>query len=535
MVGNKNAIDGDINGPRGLKRKQVGTWGGIAEEIAAMAPGCDAIAFVTSAAVFAFFLTPLSFMLATLTMFLEVNTLYHLSKRHASAGGYYGYIANAFGPVPAVSSGLLYVMYQIVSTAAIPVFVAGVVLPGVVRYFIGINLPAWIWIPFILVFIIIPIMIAMFGIRPQIKYIRIAAFFEVFFLMVLFGIIILEAHDNTINVFNPFVWPQYNSWFTADGGTIAGVGLGMIFGLTSFIGYGGSAPLGEEAVNGRAITKSLVFGLLIVGIVLTEVAYAQIVGWGIPLMQSFSTSGIPGIIIATVYTGAVGGIMFSLVAFNSAFSDSVAMQSNAGRVYYAMARDGIIPEFFAYLHKKWATPTNSLKFIAIVSSILAIAGTFIISYGAGVTPYTMLFSSSSNPKVINALEDSFEFLTTMALVGLIITHILLNTSVITMFRRLKEKHTGLKRIIHPIIHYVLPVIATIIFMFVLYESVISPVYPITDAVALIAAYVIFTLVYSFRMQKLKPGVMEKAGKIVNIIEEEKLELEKKNEIEKNVR
>ena len=37
----------------------------------------------------AFFLTPLAFLIATLTMFLEVNTLYHLSRRHASAGGYY--------------------------------------------------------------------------------------------------------------------------------------------------------------------------------------------------------------------------------------------------------------------------------------------------------------------------------------------------------------------------------------------------------------------------------------------------------------
>ncbi|EQB70914.1 MAG: amino acid permease-associated region [Thermoplasmatales archaeon A-plasma] len=113
-----------------LRKGTVGTWGAIAEEIAAMAPACDTVAFMTSAAAFAFVLTPLSFLIATLTMFLEVNTLYHLSRRHASAGGYYGYISTAFGPRPAIVSGLLYVMYQIASTAAIPVYVAGVVLPG---------------------------------------------------------------------------------------------------------------------------------------------------------------------------------------------------------------------------------------------------------------------------------------------------------------------------------------------------------------------------------------------------------------------
>ncbi|WP_287950473.1 APC family permease [Acidiplasma sp.] len=504
-----------------LKKGQVGTWGAIAEEISAMAPACDAIAFVVSSAIFAFFLTPLSFIIATLTMFLEVNTLYHLSRRHASAGGYYGYIANAFGPVPAISAGLMYPMYQIVSTAAIPVFVAGVVLPGVVKYFLGVGMPAWIWIPFILAFIIIPILIAIIGIRPQMKYIKYASFFELIFLATLSAIIIIKAPDNTINVFNPFAWPQYSSWFAPEGGPIAGVGLGMIFGLTSFIGYGGSAPLGEEATNPKAITRALTVGLLLVGIVLTEVAYAQIVGWGIPMMQTFSSSGIPGIIVATAYTGIVGGVLFSLVAFNSAFSDSVAMQANAGRVYFAMGRDGVIPKFFSYIHKKYVTPSKALIFVAVSSSVMAIISTFLIAMGAGVNPYTLLTSRASDPVIVNALTDSFQFLTTMALAGLIITHVLLNTSVMTMFIRLKEKHGNiLDKIKHFTEHYAFPAIATVIFLFVLYESVVPPVYPITDAIIIIGVYTLFSVIYAFYIKYKKPDVARRAGKTVNLVDEE---------------
>ncbi|KQB34897.1 MULTISPECIES: APC family permease [Acidiplasma] len=517
MYDNKKATEYENR----LKKGQVGTWGAIAEEISAMAPACDAIAFVVSSAIFAFFLTPLSFIIATLTMFLEVNTLYHLSRRHASAGGYYGYIANAFGPVPAISAGLMYPMYQIVSTAAIPVFVAGVVLPGVVKYFLGIGMPAWIWIPFILAFIIIPIMIAIIGIRPQMKYIKYASFFELIFLATLSAIIIIKAPDNTVNVFNPFAWPQYSSWFAPEGGPIAGVGLGMIFGLTSFIGYGGSAPLGEEATNPKAITRALTVGLLLVGIVLTEVAYAQIVGWGIPMMQTFSSSGIPGIIVATAYTGIVGGVLFSLVAFNSAFSDSVAMQANAGRVYFAMGRDGIIPKFFSYIHKKYVTPSKALIFVAVSSSVMAIISTFLIAMGAGVNPYTLLTSRASDPVIVNALTDSFQFLTTMALAGLIITHVLLNTSVMTMFRRLKEKHGNiLDKIKHFTEHYAFPAIATVIFLFVLYESVVPPVYPITDAIIIIGVYTLFSVIYAFYIKYKKPDVARRAGKTVNLVDEE---------------
>ena len=75
------------------------------------------------------------------------------------------------------------------------------------------------------------------------KYVRIAAFFEVIFLGVLSAIIIIEAKDNTLAVFDPFTKSQI---FNNVGGPLSSLGLGMIFGLTSFIGYGGSAPLGEE-------------------------------------------------------------------------------------------------------------------------------------------------------------------------------------------------------------------------------------------------------------------------------------------------
>ena len=454
-----------------LKRDQVGVWGAIAEEISAMAPACDTVAFMTSAAAFAFFLTPLAFLIATFTMFLEVNTLYHLSKRHASAGGYYGYIGTAFGPTPAITSGLLYVMYQIASTAAIPVYVGGVVLPGVLSYFLHISLPAWIWIPFILVFILAPISLAIFGIRPQMKYIRIAAFFEVIFLAVMSAIIIIEAKDNTLSVFDPFTT---NPVFNSVGGPLSGLGLGMIFGLTSFIGYGGSAPLGEEAVNSRAITKSLVFGLIIVGMVLTEVAYALTVGWGVSLMSGFAQANIPGIIVATMYTGVAGGVMLSLVAFNSAFSDSVAMQSNAGRVYFAMGRDGVLPHYFAEIHEKYVTPHKALIFIGAMASLLAIGGTVLINAMLGQSFFKIFDSNTSDPLVYSTLSSTFDFLTTLALFGLIITHILLNTSVMTLFLRLKEKHYGIFTFIHITEHYVLPIIATIIFVWVLFESLYPP-------------------------------------------------------------
>ncbi len=505
-----------------LKKGVVGTLEALGQEIAAMAPACDTVAFITSAAAAAFVLTPLAFLLAMVVMYLEVNTLYHLAKRHASAGGYYGYVATAFGPRAAIVVGLMYPMYQIVSTAAIPIYVAGVVLPGVLNYFWGVSLPAWVWIPFITVFILFPIGLAMVGIRPQMKYIRYAALTEVGFLAITSLIIILKAPDNTLNVFNPFAWNNvYGSQFAPLGGPLAALGLGMIFGITSFIGYGGSAPLGEEAKHSKYIRRALMMGVFIVGAVLTEVAYALTVGWGVDKMVSFANSGIPGIIVYSEYMGIAGGLMLALFAFNSAFSDSVAMQSNAGRVYFAMARDGVLPKFFSYVSKKYVTPTKALAFVGLSSTVIAVIAGFTVGYFSGVSPTQMLTSSATSPQVINALENAFGFLTTMALVGLVVAHITMNTAVSVLFYRLKERHFGLNKLFHPIQHYVFPTIATGIFAFVLYTSIWPPVFPYTQAVIATIAYLTFSIAYALWIWNKKPEIRNKVGKTVNIVEEER--------------
>ncbi|MHB1664479.1 MAG: APC family permease [bacterium] len=509
-----------------LERGNIGTLGAIAQEIAAMAPACDTVAFMTAASIYAYALTPLSFLLAMAVMYLEVNTLYHLSKKHASAGGYYGYVATAYGPSPAVLTGFLYIMYQVASTAAIPTYIGGVVLPGALKYFFNINIAGWLWMPLILIFIIVPIMLAILGLKVQMKYIKAAALFEIIFLLVLSLIIIIKSPDNTLNVFNPFAWPNYKNYFDPNGGPISSVGLGMIFAITSFIGYGGSAPLGEEVKSHKAITKALVIGLLITGGVLTEVSYSLVVGWGVNNMVSFSHSPIPGILVATFYTGIAGGLMLALVALNSAFSDSVAMQSNAGRVYFAMSRDHILPDFFSAIHKKYKTPYKSLLLIGAMASITAIATGFIMLHIEGIG-FSRIFSvSAANPKLQKGLTEAFVFLTTIALYGLIITHFLLNTSIMVLYKRLKEKHNGLlKKIIHPIEHYIMPGLATLIFMFVLYESVIPPLFPIFQASVASIIFICIVIIYIMYLKKYKKETLAKVSVTVNLVEEEGCESE----------
>ena len=45
----------------------------------------------------------------------------------------------------------------------------------------------------------------------------------------------------------------------------------------------------------------------------------------------------------------------------------LAMQSNGGRVYYAMGRDYILPSFFSKIHKKYQTPATNTGIAAVLT------------------------------------------------------------------------------------------------------------------------------------------------------------------------
>ena len=77
-------------------------------------------------------------------------------------------------------------------------------------------------------------------------------------------------------------------------------------------------------------------------------------------------------------------------------------------------------------------------------------------------------------------------------------------------------------LVHILEHYILPIIATVIFVWVLFESVYPPIFPITEAVTVSVGYLAFAIFYAVRTIKLKPEVARRAGRSVNLVEEENL-------------
>ena len=439
-----------VSPERHLEPNVVSLWGLVSQSMAGMAPTCDVVAFMTAGAAFALVALPLSYLAAFVLMFIEVNTLYHLSKHRGSAGGYYSYVSAGLGPRAALVTALMVIFYQLISVAGVPVYVAGVFLPALATSYLGIALPSWFWVVMILFFIGVPWLLSVLGIRPTVKTLVWTSGLEIVFLIVASAIIIGRS---------PLHAPLHPFDLAAVG--VKGVALGMIFAITSFIGIGSHAPLGEEAKGvrtqqGRLIGKAAILSLTLVGAALTISAYALTVGWGQTKMASFARSPAPGVTVFLHYLGPVGAVALVVLAINSALMDDLALMTSTARVLYAVGRDKLLQTSFAVVNGRRA-PARAVSAVAALATVVA------ISAGLWLGP-----------------ARAFDMLTTAVLFGLVTAHTLMNVSLMRLSARER-------RATHILFHLVLPVLAVGLFWSVLYESTIPLVFPLAWAAVLWAA------------------------------------------------
>ncbi len=461
----------DVEQERGLEGGIVSLWGLLSQSIAGMAPTCDVVAFMTAGAAFALVALPLSYLAAFILMFIEVNTLYHLSKHRGSAGGYYSYVSVGLGPRAALIAALMVIFYQLVSVAGVPVYVAGVFLPQLARSYLGIQLPSWFWIAMILFFIGVPWVLSVRGIRPTVRTLVFTSAFEILFLIVSSIVIIGRAHIHS---------PLHPFDLSAVG--VKGIALGMIFAVTSFIGVGSHAPLGEEAKGvrtqqGRLIGKVAILSLTVVGTALTISAYALTVGWGQTKMASFAKSPAPGVEVFLHYLGPVGAVALVVLAINSALMDDLALMTSTARVIYAVSRDKLLQTSFSVVNGRHA-PARAVTFVAGTAAAVGIIAGLLLGPAR-----------------------AFDVLTTAVLFGLVTAHTLMNVSLM----RLSSRERGAVKLVF---HLVLPIFAMALFWFVLYESIVPFAYPLDLSAILWAVVLLGSIIWTSVAVKRRGGDRE---------------------------
>jgi APA family basic amino acid/polyamine antiporter len=167
--------------------------------------------------------------------------------------------------------------------------------------------------------------------------------------------------------------------FVMDEATTAGISmndffLALVAGLFAFGGWHMVTYNAEETLNPRkTIPQALMIGTLLV--TLCYIALNAVYMYVLPLEVVASSKRIAADAADALFGYGGGSFMSALVIF-STFGALSGIILCGPRVYYSMAKDGLLFRWVGAIHPRFNTPHKAIAIQAVWSSILVITGTY---------------------------------------------------------------------------------------------------------------------------------------------------------------
>lgn len=161
--------------------------------------------------------------------------------------------------------------------------------------------------------------------------------------------------------------------------------------LFTHIGWDRVGYVAGEMKNPREIIpKSMIYGLAMIILIYVAVVtiYHYLLG-----MEALRATVTPAADIASTMLGPVGATVVALLAIISAVSSINGTTMSSTRVYYAMARDGLLFKSFNFIDPRFRTPTRAIiAHVVWASVILVVRGSF-ENIAAGMVFAILIFYS----------------------------------------------------------------------------------------------------------------------------------------------
>ncbi|HHW57143.1 MAG TPA: amino acid permease [Clostridia bacterium] len=305
----------------------------------------------------------LSFILAGLACTFAAISYAELASMIPISGSLYSYSYVTLGEFAAWISGWILILEYVFALPAIAL--------GWSAYFtnllatFGINIPAWathsalqgtggvINLPAIVILLIISTLVYI-GTRESATVNNIAVAFKIF--VVIFFILVGIGYIKPVNwkPFMPFGWK--------------GVFSGASFVFFAYLGFDAVSTAAEETKNPErdlpigilgSLGISTLLYILVVAILTGITSYTNL-GTDAPMATAFAAIGL---------NWARG--LVSIGALTAITTVLLVMTYGATRIIFSMSRDGLVPPILSKLHPKFRTPSITIIFVAIVTSLTA--------------------------------------------------------------------------------------------------------------------------------------------------------------------
>jgi amino acid transporter len=416
-----------------LRENAVGLPGILMQGIATIGPSFAILASFVFIVSFAGLVTPWAFLFGGILLGLQALSAAQLAKVFPSAGGWYTWIARAFHPRAGFFAGVLFSIWLPPVATLTMAYLAKTVLEPSIKAEYGVDIPWWIWV---IAGVALVIFFAYQGISISEKALIITGLIEIVIMVSLAftGLASPGPGGFSFGPLNP-----------ANFGLAGNLFLGVVFSIFAFSGWESTGPLAEESRNPkRNVPIGLVGSVVILTIYFVFVCWGYLVGIGVSKVGSIPTAtAFPVATMAQrVWGGAWVLLLFALL--NSAIALSIACFNGGTRTWYAMGRSGVLPKMVGKVNPTRKTPVNAIS-LQVGVQVLAFA--CVLIWGA---------------------ENVFFSWANAITIGLVLMYLLCNIGVVKYYL------TEGRGQFNPVLHLVVPVVASAAGILVVWKSYFSP-------------------------------------------------------------
>ncbi|MBV9381714.1 MAG: APC family permease [Streptosporangiaceae bacterium] len=423
-------------GENELAHGTLRVWDAIAISVSVLAPGMAMLLNTSGVAIAAGGSTPLAFLLGGIACLALAFVVIGFTRRMASAGYAYTYASRSLGKSAGFVAGWLYFFGMI---CFVPMTMSGV---GYLAADLTHTSPK-LWILFFFIGMALFVLLSVIRIRVTTRTQLLVGAITVAVIVIVDLVTTAKggSHGQAPSAFS------FNH--TLQGG-FTGVFYGIIFGVTSYIGFETAADFGEETANPRRYIPIAIIcatGFAIVFYLWTT--YSMAIGFGVKNGAAWANDPVALKTIASTFVTPWVGTLVEIGGMCSAFIVSVACATAGARTLFAMGREDVLPSWFGRTHPRFRTPVNASLAVAAVAVVMAL----LIGYPLSDSAFG------------NAFSNYYFWATTGTLV-IIVVYIMICLGGIVFFWR-----TRASRRWNVLSHVVVPVIGAVVFGAALYGSV----------------------------------------------------------------
>jgi amino acid transporter len=419
-----------------LARGSLRLWDAIAISVSVLAPGMAMLLNVSGVAAVAGGSTPLAFLLGGVGCLALAFVVIGFTRRMASAGYAYTYASRSLGTGAGFIAGWLY-FFGFICFVPMTMSAVGYLAADL----LGVNPKLWILFFFIGMALLVVLSVIKVKVTTRVQ---LVIGIVTVAIILLVDLITTAKGGSQGQALGSFSFGHTNA------GGFNGVFYGIIFGVTSYIGFETAADFGEETANPRRYIPIAVIAATLFAVVFyLWTTYSITIGYGVNNGVKMGADPVALKTTATTFVGSWLGTLVEVGGMLAAFIVCVACATAGARTLFAMGREGVLPAAFGRTHARFKTPVNATITVVVIATLLALLVGYPLSDSAFGQPFS-----------------NYYFWATTGTLVIIVVYIMLCLGGIAFFYKTRDSRKW-----NPLMHVVVPLIGAIVFGAALYGSI----------------------------------------------------------------